>query len=65
MLSDAFLDSFAVLGEAAYCRDRLRRIAALGIDRLVLVGPTPAGDQEAITVARRAFADEVFPFLRG
>jgi len=65
VLSDAFLDSFAVLGEAAYCRDRLRRIAALGIDRLVLIGPTPAGDQEAITVARRAFADEVFPFLRG
>lgn len=65
VLSDAFLDSFGVLGDAAYCRERLQRIVALGIDRLVLVGPTPAGDQEAITVARRTFADEVFPFIRG
>jgi 5,10-methylenetetrahydromethanopterin reductase len=44
VLTPAFTDRFAIVGEPEHCLARLEEIAALGIEKLVLVGPTVGGD---------------------
>jgi alkanesulfonate monooxygenase SsuD/methylene tetrahydromethanopterin reductase-like flavin-dependent oxidoreductase (luciferase family) len=59
-----FADRFAILGPPAECVDRLRGLAALGLDHFVIVGPSLGADRDEAIAASRRFADEVLPALR-
>ena len=61
-LSPEFVARFAVVGTPEHCLERLRGLMALGLDRLVLVGPGfyPADWGEAANL----FVREVLPALR-
>jgi 5,10-methylenetetrahydromethanopterin reductase len=62
-LTPEFAERFAVLGPSAACASRLRDIASLGLDHLVIVGPSLGADRTEATAARRRFAEEVLPAL--
>jgi 5,10-methylenetetrahydromethanopterin reductase len=60
-----FADRFAILGPAAECVDRLRALAALGLDHFVIVGPSIGADPAEAKAAARRFVEDVLPALRG
>ncbi len=64
VIPQEFADTFAVLGPAKHCVERLREIVALGIDRLVVVGPAMGADRAEAERAERAFVEDVLPALR-
>jgi len=53
LLDDDFVDRFAIAGPPDYCIARLRELRALGLDKLVVSGPTAGTDPVA---AREAMA---------
>jgi 5,10-methylenetetrahydromethanopterin reductase len=63
-LSPDFIDRFAVCGPAAEVTERLREIAALGIERLIVVPGSLDSDPEAARLAAERFEREVLPALR-
>lgn len=63
-LTESFIDRFGVVGPPAHCVARLAELARLGIDRLIVVGPSIDAEREQARVAVRAFVDEVLPALR-
>jgi 5,10-methylenetetrahydromethanopterin reductase len=63
-LTPAFADRFAVLGPADECVARLRALLDLGLDHLVVIGPSIGADREESTAAHRRFSSEVLPALR-
>lgn len=63
-LDDDVAAGFGVLGPAPECVERLRGLVALGLDRLVVVGPSIGADREEAATASRRFAEEVLPALR-
>lgn len=62
-LSDEFLDRFAVCGPAEEVAERLRGLAALGLERLVVVPGSLDADPAAIAASNERFATEVLPAL--
>ena len=64
VLTPGFAARFAVYGPSAYCVDRLLELRDLGLDHLVVVGPSADADRAEATAARRRFAAEVLPALR-
>ncbi|TML91330.1 MAG: LLM class flavin-dependent oxidoreductase [Actinobacteria bacterium] len=65
VLPDAFVDRFAVVGGADVCARRLLDLAALGLDRLVITGPTIDADPTAARVHHGLVGEELLPALRG
>ena len=63
-LADDFIDRFAVVGPAEEVAERLAGIAALGIERLVVVFGSLDADPAAVAESNAAFADSVLPALR-
>lgn len=63
-LTPEFASRFAVLGPAAEVVPRLQALLALGLDRLVIIGPSFGADRDESAVAHRVFAEEVLPALR-
>jgi len=64
-LPDAFLDSFAVIGDAARVTEHLAAIAKTGIDRIVLIAGSLAVEPELIQQSIAALSTRVLPALRG
>ena len=64
VVPDDFVDRFAIVGSPDHCIDRLRAIAALGIERVVVVGAAKDADPREAVAARKRFAAEVLPALR-
>jgi 5,10-methylenetetrahydromethanopterin reductase len=64
LLSPAFVDRFAVVGPPAACIARLRELVALGLSKLVLIGPTAGVDPKEAGAAVQRLAGEVMPGLR-
>ncbi|MBS03294.1 MAG: hypothetical protein CMQ24_11380 [Gammaproteobacteria bacterium] len=62
-LTDEFLDSYAILGGAATCIERLGVLARLGIDKCVVSGPNLAARGPGEDAATR-FIEDVAPALR-
>src|SRR5204863_9530800 len=62
-LTDEFIDSFGIVGSPEHCIGRLRELAALGIERFIIVGPSIDADRDAARVARQLFVDAVLPAL--
>lgn len=47
VLSDAFVDGFAITGTPEHCLERLRGLRDLGLDKVVVIGPTAGVDRDA------------------
>jgi 5,10-methylenetetrahydromethanopterin reductase len=63
-LDAQFVDRFGIIGPPDLCVERLRALAALGVDRFVIVGPSLGSDREAAAEAMVLFTNEVLPALR-
>ena len=63
-LTEDFVDRFGVAGTPQYCIDRLAGLAALGLDRLAIVGPSPDAAPEIVGESRRLLSEVVFPGVR-
>jgi len=63
-LTDEFVDRFGVVGPAEHCVTRLRALAALGVDRFIIVGPSIDAEQDEARLAQKMFVGEVLPAIR-
>lgn len=63
-LSDEFIDDFAVVGTAEQCAEKLAGLIALGLDRLVMVGPNNTVPAADFAEARDLLSRKVLPELR-
>ncbi len=59
IVPDSYVDRFAVIGDPEVCAARLAELAALGLDRFVITGPTFGGDRDATRLANRLIRDEL------
>jgi 5,10-methylenetetrahydromethanopterin reductase len=64
VLDDDFVDRFAVVGDPETCAARLRELAALGLERFVITGPTIDADPTSARLAGRLMRTELLPALR-
>ena len=62
-LTSEFADGFAVLGPPERCIARLRALTGLGLDHLVIVGPSLGADPDEARTAHQRFVGEVLPAL--
>jgi 5,10-methylenetetrahydromethanopterin reductase len=64
VLPDEFVDRFAVVGDPDACASRLQELAALGLERFVVTGPSFGADYEQAQVHNRLVTTELLPSLR-
>ncbi|HUG36348.1 MAG TPA: hypothetical protein VML54_05325 [Candidatus Limnocylindrales bacterium] len=64
-LDTAFIDRFAAVGSPKECVAKLAEVAAAGLDRLVILGPSRDADPNQAQRARTLLAEEVLPALQG
>ena len=64
-LEDEFIDRFAVAGPAAEVLERLAELAALGIERVIVVPGSLDADPALVADSNARFAEEVLPHLSG
>jgi 5,10-methylenetetrahydromethanopterin reductase len=62
-LTDAFLERFFIAGPASYCVERLQELSALGLERLIIVGPGRGTDLDEVKQTELRFLQEVLPAL--
>ena len=65
VLTPEFIDRFGIVGPPAACVDRLQSLIELGLDKLIIVGPSLGADREAAQRAMARFPAEVLPLLKG
>jgi 5,10-methylenetetrahydromethanopterin reductase len=63
LIDAEFAERFAIFGPADYCVRRLRELLALGLDRLVVSGPSIGADRGEAEAAQQRFVAEVLPAL--
>jgi 5,10-methylenetetrahydromethanopterin reductase len=63
-LTAGFVDRFGIVGPPDHCTQRLRALVDLGVDRLIIVGPSADADRDAARRARDLFEHEVLPAIR-
>ena len=61
LLTDDFIDRFAIAGPPEHCVARLRELEGLGLDKLAISGPTAGADPEQARVAAALLEREVLP----
>jgi 5,10-methylenetetrahydromethanopterin reductase len=64
LMSDEFVNDFAVVGSADHCVQRLNELASAGLDHIVVVGSSRDTDRRRALALTREFAAEVLPRLR-
>jgi 5,10-methylenetetrahydromethanopterin reductase len=64
VLTDQFVDRYAIVGPAASCAARLTSLFALGLDRIVLLNASPGADATEDELCWRRLVEEVVPFAR-
>jgi len=62
-LTAEFVDRYAVVGPPEQCVERLSGLAALGLSKFVIVGPTAGAERERAIDAVARFESEVLPVL--
>ena len=62
-MPDDFVDRFAILGSPEVCVARLHELVALGLDRLVVTGPSFGADPDAVRVHHDLVTRELIPAL--
>ncbi len=65
LLDAGFAERFAVFGPPAHCVARLRELVGLGLERLMIVGPSVGADRAQALACEASFVREVLPALRG
>jgi 5,10-methylenetetrahydromethanopterin reductase len=65
ILTPEFIDQYAIVGTPDECVDRVRALAALGIDKIVVIGPSAGVNRDAAIEAERLMAAHVIPACRG
>jgi 5,10-methylenetetrahydromethanopterin reductase len=63
-LTDVFSGRFAIVGAPERCIERLRALAALGLDKVAISGGTRGAAVEHIEASRRLVAAQVLPGVR-
>jgi 5,10-methylenetetrahydromethanopterin reductase len=63
-LKPEFVDRFAVVGPPDVCAERLRGLAALGIERFVVTGASFRADREHARISEQLLARELLPAVR-
>jgi 5,10-methylenetetrahydromethanopterin reductase len=63
-LTPAFIDRVAIVGPPGDCVARLTELAEMGIERVVVIGPSAGSDREQAGRAERLIAAEVLPAFR-
>lgn len=61
LMSDEFIDRFAIAGPPEHCVSRLNELKSLGLDKVVISGPTAGADREEARMAMKRFDEEVLP----
>jgi 5,10-methylenetetrahydromethanopterin reductase len=64
LMDDAFVDDFAIAGPPDYCIARLDELKALGIDKVVISGPTAGTDREQAARAMALLDETVVKHFR-
>jgi 5,10-methylenetetrahydromethanopterin reductase len=64
VLTDDFIDSYALVGPPKDCVARLEGLFALGLDRVILIHASPGADEVEVAKARRYLVDEVMTAVR-
>jgi 5,10-methylenetetrahydromethanopterin reductase len=64
-LSPEFIDRFGIVGPAAHCAEKLNELVAMGLDKLIIVGPSLGADREKAQAAMARFPQEVLPLVKG
>lgn len=60
----AFIDAYAIAGPPDHCIQRLRELERLGIDKVVISGPTAGTDREQAVLAMKLLDEEIVPEFR-
>lgn len=60
-LTDDFVDQYAIVGPPEHCAARLRDFEALGLDKVLVIGPTAGASREEVKASRDLFQSEVLP----
>ncbi len=63
-LTDEFMDSYAIIGDIDHCVNRLTTLAAMGIDKVSIAGPSFTARSKSGQEAALNFVSEVMPKLR-
>ena len=63
-LTDDFIDRFAIVGPPERCIQRLRSLAALGLDKVAISGATRGAAEADAAVGRRLVVEEVLSGMR-
>ncbi len=63
-LTDDFVDRFAIVGTPERCIERLKALAALGLDKVAISGGTRGAPEEYIPVNRELVVKYVLPGMR-
>ena len=61
----ALMRRFGIVGPAGECADKLNELVAMGLDKLIIVGPSLGADREKAQAAMARFPQEVLPLLKG
>ncbi len=61
LLTDDFIDSYAIVGGPDECIHRLIQLAELGISKVAIIGPGAGVDRNAALAAEQWVAEEVLP----
>jgi 5,10-methylenetetrahydromethanopterin reductase len=64
-LTDDFVERFAIVGPPERCIERLRALAALGLDKVAISGGMRGAAVEDAAVGRQLVAEHVLPGMRG
>jgi len=64
VLTDEFIDSFAIVGSPSACVDRILQLTEIGIDALMLAPPQGDADPDDIRDGYRLLINDVIPKVR-
>lgn len=64
ILTPQFIDDYAAVGTVDRCVDKLRAIAGLGIDKVIVAGPSAGSDREHAAQSHRLMVEKVIPNVR-
>lgn len=64
-LTPAFVDRYAIVGPPEHCAGRIEELQALGLDKLVVIGPTAGADRTEAMRSVELLEKEVLPRFAG
>ncbi len=64
VIPNKFATEFGIFGSSQHCIERINELVALGLQKLVIIGPSRGADREDAHVAAARFRDEVMPAVR-